>query len=355
MATTVTYDELCLSISEDLASALEAGNLSRKPQRVGLLEALLSPMNTTGVEIDDQLARDGKSNKVLLRHLVPDAEADSTDEITSICDENGVEHAYVWSEVNADMAAESETKLLTPDQVRGLCEDGSAFRAELISLSLDSLRRNINAQLIPVFESGCGGILDGDGETGTTYNVIYTDDSGRRSALPQGLIDMEIDLDDVGMSERPIIVGGGNIYLYTKEQGISCCNDLGVDPSTMDLQVFRDNQISKILTGPSYDNPFFAFAPQAAVFCPTPKNVGQFRMITDTFIRDTIIDPVTGLEVDFDLYYNYCANDSKGAWKFKTSLRFGLYQLPLTLFKSTDPRYKVNFNWSFRAGEISAA
>jgi hypothetical protein len=353
MPNTVTFDELCLSVSEDLSSALEAGNLSRKPQRVGLLEALISPQNTNGVQIDDQLARDGKTNKVLVRHLVPDAEADSTDTITSLCDEDGTAHAYVWSEVTADMAVQSEVKLLTADQVRTLCETGSEFRQELISLSLDSLRRNINAQLIPVFEAGCGGILDGDGETGTEYNVIYTDSAGRRSALPQGLIDMEIDLDDVGVNDRPIIVGGGNMYLYTKEQGIACCNDLGVDASQMEMQMFRDNQISKILTGPSYDNPFFAFAPQAAVFCPTPKNVGQFRMIADTFVRDTIIDPLTGLEVDFDLFYDYCGGNGRGEWKFKTSLNFGLYQLPLTLFKSTDPRYKVNFNFSFRATAIS--
>jgi hypothetical protein len=347
---TVTYDELCLTTSKELMQGTAAGDLSSVRQPTGLLSGLISDQNTQGVEIEADYSKGGKNNIVALKYLQPDAEADSSDTETNICDDAGSSTAYVWTDVTADQWAQSRTMKLTFAEMRDLCESGSEFRNKIMMNAFDSINRKVNAGLISLFDAGAGGILGGSGATGTEYQMLYTD--GLTQVDPMGWINMMRDLNDVGVYAAPILAGGGNLRTYTKLQGISCCNDQGIDPSQLpDSNIYYDNQISTVLTGPSYDNPFFAWAPGAAVFVSRPKYVDQFRMIGDTFIFDTVIDPVTGLRYDFELDFDKCDK----IYKLRISLDYGLFQLPLDMFKNSDDRDEVNFNFSFRATEGSAA
>lgn len=347
---TVTYDELCLTISEELVEGTAAGDISAKRQPTGLLSGLLSSENTANTTIEADYSRGGKDNIVALKYLKPTAEADVSDTETNICDDAGVSTVYTWTDVTCDQWAQGPTHILTMDEVRALCETGSEFRQKLIMNDMDAINRKINAGLIPLFDAGAGGILDGDGATGTEYQMLYRDATLQVDA--EGWINMMQDLNDIGIMGNPILAGGGNLKKYADLQGISCCNAVGVDPSQLpDTNIYYDNQISTVLTGPSYDNPFFAWAPGAAIFVSKPKYVDQFRMVGDTFIFDTIIDPVTGLVYNFEMDFDKCEKQ----WKTRLSLNYGLFQLPLDLFKSTDGRYKVNHNFSFRATEGSPA
>lgn len=346
---TVTYDELCLTTSKELMEGTIAGELSAKRQPTGLLSGLLSDQNTANVTIQADYSRDGKNNVVALKYLKPDAESDTSDEETSICDDAGESTAYVWTDVEADQWAQSRTMKLTFNEMRALCETGSEFRNKLLMNAMDSITRKINGGLVSLFDAGAGGILGGDGATGTEYQMLYR--NGLLQVDPEGWIKMVQDLNDVGIMDTPILAGGGNLKKYADLQGISCCNDFGVDASQLpDSNIYYDNQIGTILTGASYDNPFFAWAPGAAVFVSRPKYVGEFRMVSDQFIFDTIVDPVTGLRYDFEMDFDKCDK----VYKIRISLNYGLFQLPSTLFKSTDDRNGVNFNWSFRATEGSA-
>ena len=347
---TVTYDELCLTTSKELMEGTAAGELSARRQPTGLLSGLLSDQNTANTTIQPDYSKDGKNNIVALKYLKPDAEDDTSDAETSICDDAGESTAYTWTDVTADQWAQSRTMKLTFEEMRALCETGSEFRNKLLMNAMDSINRKINSGLIALFDAGAGGILGGSGATGTEYQMLYRD--ALLQVDPEGWIKMMQDLNDVGIMDAPILAGGGNLKKYADLQGISCCNDLGVDPSQLpDSNIYYDNQISTVLTGPSYDNPFFAWAPGAAIFVSKPKNVGQFRMVGDTFIFDTIVDPVTGLRYDFDMDFDKCDK----VYKIRIGLNYGLFQLPLDMFKTTDGRSEVNFNWSFRATEGSAA
>ena len=346
----ITNDEFCLTVSKELTEAAKAGDLTSKRQPVGLLSALLDGSNTANLDIQADYSKGGKTNKVLVKYLQPDAEADATDEETSLCDETGVSTTYDWAEVDADQFAASEVKKLSFTEMRALCETGSEFRVKLINNAINSVNRKINSQLITLFQAGAGGILNGSGALGTQYELLYRDALVQVNA--EGWIDMMQDLNDVGIDGVPLIVGGGNLKKYVDFQGISCCNQVGVDPSQLtEAMPFYDNQIATVLSGASYTNTFFAFAPGAAAFVSRPKYVDQFRMTNDLFVFDTIVDPITGLEYDFELKFDDCTQN----YKWRLSLKHGLFQLPLDMFKTTDARSEVNFNFSFRATEGSPA
>lgn len=348
----ITNDNLCLTVMKELAQVAGTnGDPLRNRQKTGLLDALLSERNTAGADINRNFDKgDGKNNNVIVKWLKPDAAADVTDTITSLCDETGASTSYNYDEVTLTLEAQSEVKALTETEMRELCEEGSDFRLKLIGTSINALDKRINQRLIDPFYAGSGGILNGNGNVGQSYDLLYRD--GMVQLNPEGFIEMMRDLMDTGMEGMPILVGGGNLDMAMKLQQIACCNAFGADPSQMqDLFYFYDNDIAIQLNEPSDENAFFVFAPGAAQFVDRAQNVGQFRKINDLFIHDTIVSPVTGLTYDFNLKYDDCDR----LYKWKLSKKFDLWQMPTTLFKAGDDRYGINFNWAFQANETSVS
>jgi hypothetical protein len=343
----ISLDQFCYTTMSELGDVSLNGDVMRRRQPIGLLDALRSESNTTGTEVDRQYDRgDGKAAKVYLRYLKPDALSDSTDTITNLCDENGNQTAYNYDEVDLPFEVQSDVKLLTQNQHRELCETGNEFRSKIIAGMINSVNRRINRTLIAAYYNGAGGLVGGNGTVGTSYNMLYR--SGLTQIDPEGYFQMIEDVTLTGLAGSPLLVGAGNLKKYLDLKGIACCNEFGQDNSRLgDLNAFYDVDIQAILGTPSAGGTnFFAFAPGAAQFVDKPFNAGDFREVHEHYLYDTITDPATGITYDFNMQYDICNRN----WKWVMQLRFGLYQLPLDMFKSTDDRFKVNYNWAFRAG-----
>lgn len=344
---TIELDNLCNTITEEFQDAVAGGQRIPFDEPTGTLTALLSPENTTNTTIETDYDKgDGMNSDVWLRWLQPYCESDTTDECTNICDETGTAPTYNWVQVTADMCAQSPVMQFNETQMRAFCETGSEFRTKMIAQAFNAIRRNINRQLIPVYSAGVGGILNSGGGCCTPYNFWTQNADGTIEVNPDGQIEMELDLNDAGFSGTPIVVGGRQMLKYAKRQDIACCqSNMGYNTGELDrMQLYYDNQIDQVLTGPSQENPFFVWAPGMAVFISRPKNKGQFRKINDLFVHDTIVDPLLPLEYDFFLKYDDCT----GLYKWMFQLPFGLFQPPLTLFKDCDDRDGINHNWQFQ-------
>lgn len=345
---TLTYDELCLTTSAQLIDAVGNGEMIGSAQPTGLLSGLLSDENTANTTIINEYDKgDGKNHKVIIKYLQPDSESDSSDSETDFCEGEGSTNAYQWADVEADQYVRSRIMTLTEAQMRDFCseDDNGAFRTKMLMGALNSVRRKVNAGLIPLYYANAGGIAGGNGAKGTAFQVLYRDNL--LQVDPEGIIDMLQAYQDTGATGMPILAGGGNIKKYADMQGIACCNNLGVDASQLqDFMLFYDNQIDGILSNASEDDIFFAWAPGANVFVSRPKYKGQFRKISDTFIKDTIVDPLTGLEWDFNLKYDDCDE----VYKWMISLNYGLFTAP-SVYKSGDTRAVVNYSFAFKATE----
>lgn len=348
----ITNDEFCYTVMRELGEVAGTnGDPLRNRQPTGLLDALRSTENTSGTEVDRLYdSGDGKTKKVILKHIIPDAVADTATTITDICDDDGTAAAWNYTDVEIGLEVQSAVKKLTADQMRVLCETESEWRMKLIGQMLNSVHKKLNQTLVSPFYAGVGGILGGNGAPGESYEFLFRDTLLQIN--PEGVMDMMQDLGDTGMVGLPIVVGGGNIKKYADLKGIACCNALGLDVSQVqDFLLYYDNDVDAQLANASENNMFFVFAPGAAQFVDKPFYQGEFRRITDDSIRDTITDPISGLTWDFRAKYDDCTDD--GEWTIKLSLHYDVWQLPLTLFKSTDDRYKINYNWAFKATEGS--
>lgn len=343
----ISFDEFCLNAQDVLnAAAGENGNPNLNRQKTGFIDALVSPENTAGMEVDSLLDKgDGKINRVQLKYLKPDAVADSTSTITDLCDETGVEHAYVYDEPELTEEVASSVTLVTEAQIRTLCESGQEFWQKILFGKFNSLMRTMNATLIPQFVLGAGDFWNGD--VGPNSYAFLNNDTGMVQPDLNGEVDMMTDIENTGMTGRPIIVGGGNIDKYVKLSKYGCCNSGGLDNAmTADFDFYRDQFMDGILSNASENNMFFAFAPRSAQLLTKPYNKGQFAKVGSDFTFGTLTDPRTGIEYDFELFYDKC---SPRGYKMRLSLRYGLWQLPLDMFKSTDDRYRINYNLLFAA------
>lgn len=354
----ITNDNFCLTTMRELQEVSGTnGDPMRNRQMAGLLEALTSSENSVGTEVKSIYATgDGKNRKAIFKHLTPDSISDTTGTIENFCDEPGASQGYTYDEVSINQQVQSSVSVFTEEEYADLCEPGNEMRLKVIAGKMNSLRRNINRKLIPLFYSGCGGILEGNGAVGTAYNMLWRDQANYPASVnAEGQIEMMDDIMKTGLEGRPILVGGDRLNLWAKLSEISCCNQWGVNPSEMDaLSFYRDLDISAI-QGPSDDEAFFVFMPRAAQFIPDPMFVGEFRKIGDTFIKDTLVDPVTGQVYDFHMSYDPCGDNNRGTYKWMLSLNFGLWQMPLDLYKSSDDRYKINGNFSFQIKELVGA
>lgn len=334
---------------EELAAVAGTnGDPLRARNKTGLLDALVSQVNTDGTKVDQLYdKKNGKNNKVILEYISPDGVNLVTDEITNICTDTGTEEVYKYDEVDLTLEVQSDIKKFTWQQMRDLCEDNNSFRAKLFAIMANSITKKMNQMLITPFSAGVGGLLGGNGATNTLYNMIIEHGAGGQQEINTiGIINLNRDLMDTGMTGAPIVVSGGNFYNYTQLKDIACCNNYGADPGMQsDLIYFYDNDMQTVLADPSTsDDPFFVFAPGAAQLLTKPRYQGDFKFVDGTSIRDTFIDPVSGITFDFESERN-CDME----WVMKLSLRFDLWQLPLDLFKTGDPRSKINYNWMLQA------
>lgn len=348
----ITNDNFCLTVMEELAAVSGTnGDPLKNRLKTGLLDALTSSQNVDGTEVDQLYdTGTGKDNKVILKYFKPDSVSEVTETITNICTDTGAASAYVYDEVNLTLQVQSPVKLLTHAQMRGLCEDGATFeRMKLIGSMFSAIEKNMNRQLISAFASGAGGLYNGGGVTGTGYTFLHQGSGELLQVDPEGYIDMMRNLMDTGMVGNPLVVAGGIFAKFADYEKIGCCNNYGVDNSQLgDFGYYYDNDLQTVLSSPSNGNEFLAFAPGAAQLVTKPMNQGQFRIVQDRDLWDTITNPASGITYDFYKVFDPCAEGGP-AYTMKLALNFDLWQLPLDLFKVGDPRYAINFNWLFNA------
>lgn len=348
----ITNDNFCLTVMKELAAVSGTdGDPLKNRLKTGLLDALTTAQNVGGTEIDqlyDQ--KDGKDHKVILKYLKPDSISEVSDSITDICDDEGAESSYVFDEVSLNLQVQSPVKKLTHTQMRALCEEGAEFeRMKLIASMFSAVEKNMNQQLITSFAAGAGGIYNGNGATGTGYNFLHTETL--TEVDPTGYVNMTRDLMDTGMVGNPLVIAGGIFDSYARRVGIGCCNNYGAAIDKLsDLGYYYDNDLQTILSSPSSGNEFLVFAPGAAQLVTKPMNQGQFRIVQDRDLWDTITNPATGITYDFYKRFDPCPAGGGGpVYTMKIALNFDLWQLPLDMFKSGDPRYGINFNFLFNA------
>jgi hypothetical protein len=97
---------------------------------------------------------------------------------------------------------------------------------------------------------------------------------------------------------------------------------------------------------------FYALEPGAVQFLHTCKNKAEFAIKSETVQEGTIIDPISGLELDLKAVYSPCANNGDGSWNIAVSLNFDIFQVPSDAYATGDYLNGVNGLFRFKAVEV---
>ncbi len=341
--------EFCTTVQQSMEDIATQNYPAMKRQQVGLLESLVSAENRAGFR--DPVAMDpgnGKDRRVIIEHFdvgCPE-DGDDTSEPASTCEEgsavNTVKNLFELTNYRRTPVIE-----FTETQMRAVCQGSAEYRAMTMGTYMNAFFKQINGDLNALAIAGAGGHYGGATGAVSVPMIGYGTD-GQEFAVYQGEVDIIEEMSNIGIGGRPFAVGAGNLSRYAKYRDIGCCNDYGQDVSQFGgFGFYRDSQTG---AASSNANDFLVYAPGAMQFVSKLNNRGEFVRNTSEHVRTVMRDPITGLEVDFDISVT-----CEGTYRLMYFLNFGLYVMPTTMYDNCegDGREGTNNVFIYHADTVS--
>lgn len=342
MATINTLD-ICKMTVQSLANVARDNYPVLGREKAGFLESLMSDYNRAGFEQIDLDYNDGKEKKKIIRYLQNgDPDLISTNCNVTSCTA-GTEEIYRDQLVAITNCITSPAIVLSKAQLRQYCEGTQEVRAAMIMRHMNNFMQKLDRELLALAFAGDGNFYNGvpGGVPGPqAVDLLNIDAGGKESADYSGEIDIFQQYELQGFHGAPIIVGAGKLDRYMKYKGIGCCNQWGQAINEIGKWAyFWDKNVETVFGA----DEFLTYAPGSMQLITHNENKGDFRVEHEHYMETTIQDPVTGLELDFDLNYDICLK--KLTFFFK--LQYTLWVPPTDLFAVTDPRSGTNriLNW----------
>lgn len=325
---------LCEKVQQSLNSvAADAPSLKRT--QIGFTQALTSEQNTSGVEKVQVDQGNGKKRTVRLKYIqragdeAEIKEADITDCSTE------VERSPLDQDVDLTAFLRSPGLLFRESEMKKLCESGASFMQTVINGELDLFFKVLNKKLLALQAANFGKFNGGD-----TYKIVTLLKGTERSANYDGEAQIMGAFEDLDVNSSPIVVGSGNLRDYARLRKIGCCNSYGQNlGADADLSYYNDRFVEGIMGA----NAFIGLVPGMVQLLTWNKYKGEDAKESKTFSHGTIIDPVTGIEVDMKWHYDDCADK----YSLFFGVTYGLHHIPDDSFKAADELYGYNGSLKF--------
>lgn len=334
---------LCADIQVSMNETFKANSPEIRRTKVGFLQAIKSPQNTSGFKVIPIDNGDGKIKGVRITGIVRGCEEDVIEDCIADADRTCVGDKIVepWEDfISVDDFAciESPAFSFSEADMRRLCEGDDSYRARVINANIDPVTVRLNKLLITDQNANFGKFYDG--------SLIKTVDLLKAGTLAPVYIGEAQILDEFELLElnvKPIVIGSGRLGNYVRQIGIGCCNDGGINLAQAgNLDFFRDKYVEDIIGV----NEFIGLAPGHVMLLTFNTNVGSYRRVHDHYINDTFVDPRTGIKWDIDVTYDPC----KRTYYMKFRLKYLLYRMPTKAFAYCDELYETNGTLNFLAG-----
>lgn len=347
----IELEDLCNTVQQrlDVLATQNYPAFKRKP--TGMLDAVMSAENRSGFEqryITD--GGDGKKKQVVIEWAQPVPVSTTVTSEQSVCS-GGTEEPRFLDTVELTGYVGSRVMLFTEEELRNYCEQPSEVQTMRIAQHISGVMERIDQVLVTKYAGGAGGFLSGGAQFRELEMLHYDSDGQTEVVKPDGEVKLLEDMADMGVSGKPIMVGSGIASRYARLSNIGCCNDVGQDVSqlTGSYSFYRDREVDAMLSG---SENLIVFAPGAVQMATYNKFRGEFRKeVPGLFKHSTMIDPLTGLELD--LLWKY--DDCNFLWRLHIGLHFDLFQMPLELFKDADERDGINYSFLYKAVRTQAA
>jgi len=330
---------ICEDIQESIINLFGNNAPSLKRTPVGYLQALTSASNKAGVN-QMPIPKNGKKRTVRITFDQRATDEGIEDLITSSCDGDVVDTPFEV-DFEVEQAFSSPGIIFSEDEMRKLCQTDKSWIAQRLNARFDAMAVYLNKKLITQQNSNFGNFFDGTSTVHSRQLLV----AATKSAFYYGENQILNDFTDISANGRPILIGNGKLRDYTRIQSKGCCNSVGIDLGMAgEFDYYQDQHVGSIL-GNADD--FIGLAPGNVQFVSWNKYVGDYRKNFGNIIKDTIMDPYTGIVYDLTWKYDDCEEN----WILKLSLNYDLFFLPSNAFATGDALEGVNYSLHYRATE----
>lgn len=338
---------ICPSLQASLNEVAGNNAPALRRDRVGLVEALMSPANKAGFEAIPIDPKNGKEKSVRVNYYQRLTEDTVNESLTDTCD-SGTEHAPLCDTITLTKALETDNLVFDEDNMRKLCaplgETDEVWRSRIIMAQMNALLTKLNKNLHALLKINKGTFMDGSTiKNIQLFNTFGDDGAGARQFAIANILN---EFEEAGLAGTPMVIGSGDLNLYYKALGIGSVNLYGADLSKLNGETayFYDRFVPSVWGV----NEFVALAPGVAQLLTWNRYVGEYAKKTPTFEHGTIVDPFTGLTFDLKMHYDDC----KDTYYLKLQLVYDLWTVPDDAEDSSGDFYGVNgiFNYKICDG-----
>jgi hypothetical protein len=341
-----SFTSICVPLNEQLLTIAKEHAPQVKRTQNGTLLALLDQYNTSSVEAVPIDRKDGKIKQVQVM-AQKRATVDEVSENVPDC----LEGPYNVSD-NFEQIYEIDDSVYTDFEVddymvRELCENQSSWMAKEVSNRMDSLFTKMNQKVVNDIITKFGNYANGvnSGVSPLALDMVQPlAAGGMNGANYQGEVIMRNTLSDARVAGTPMAIGVGELRDYVGIRNYSSSNALGIDLSRGgSFAYFEDPYVGTALANV---NQFIALEAGAYQFVPVNFYVGDMHVKNEeTYVQDTIVDPITGYVYDFEMIYDLRCKK----WQCRISSRFAKIELYKDGYKATDPLFGVNGIFKFNS------
>ena len=331
----------CPCIQQALNDVAGRNAPALRRDKVGMISALLSPQNLTGVEQIQVDSGKGKRKCVTLNWYHKMCESSINASCTDDCS-TGDDDVPYCEDIDVDNCYEA-AKNFDEDDMRRLCaplgERDQDWIASILNGMFNSMNVYLDKQLLGLVLANVGTFMDGSTiKAIQLFNTINSDAVGPRT---RAIANIHDEFDQAGLLGLPILIGANELNKFVRMITYGTGNAAGQNVGALadEFSFFYDRFLENVFGA----DEFLAIAPGVAQLLFWHKYVGDYQKANDVFEHSTLTDPVTGITYDFKMHYDDCTD----TYNMKLQLNWDFFVIPDDSMASCDDHYGVNgiFNY----------
>lgn len=309
--------------AETLAGQNYAFNLKKK---TGALDFITSPENGG---VDASLISWDGGRKIATLKLLYDQRTKRCEIITdcnsNVCDE-GSTPVRKQALINIENCLKTPVREYHNQDMVALCKDTQEFMRMRMMSDIIAAHEQLSFQILAEMDNQIGTNDEWDGTTtaaGAYKDIqLLTTNSGQRIPLPGNWAEVMEDYANNQLTGQPAAIGQGNLAMFMKLHGMSCCNattPYGEAAINGDARFYLDQNANEVLGSNK-----FILAAYRALHLLTFNENRNIGINTPTQVHTVIPDPM-GYPFDWnlDFYFDKCDK----MWKSQLSLVWGIFNV----------------------------
>lgn len=313
--------------AETLAGQNYAYNLKKK---TGALDFITSEDNGGAVDsslISYNQGRKIATLKVLYDQRTKECQVSDNCDLT-VCDEGSTPQRKE-ALFNIDKCVKTPIRQYSNDDLVALCMNRQEFIQKRAGSDMRAGLEFLSTRLLAELDNqiGLNKEWDGTSTTAGNYKAIQLiknniDSQGQRGPLPGNWAEVMLDYETNQLGGTPAAIGQGNLQMFYKLHGWSCCNattPYGEANLDGDARFFLDQSANTVFGS----NKFVLVAPGILKLVTFQEN--RDIDINDDSVVHTVIPDPHGYPIDWnmDAYWDHCTK----TWKVMFSFMWGLFNV----------------------------